>query len=214
MIQMSISTKPLFISFEGIDGCGKTTQVKMLMERLSKHQIESCLVREPGGTKISEEIRKILLKNRDDKMSSRTEALLMTASRAQLTKDIIIPQLDSGKWVVADRFKDSTLAYQGGGRGIDLNILLKLNHFATYEKDPDITFFIDLTPDECNKRRRKLNLDRIENDGITFQTNVREQYLKLSNMFSKRFITIDGKNSFDELHRIIWAEINHRKNLI
>lgn len=211
---MSISTKPLFISFEGIDGCGKTTQVKMLMERLSKHQIESCLVREPGGTKISEEIRKILLKNRDDKMSSRTEALLMTASRAQLTKDIIIPQLDSGKWVVADRFKDSTLAYQGGGRGIDLNILLKLNHFATYEKDPDITFFIDLTPDECNKRRRKLNLDRIENDGITFQTNVREQYLKLSNMFSKRFITIDGKNSFDELHRIIWAEINHRKNLI
>ena len=211
---MSISTKPLFISFEGIDGCGKTTQVKMLMERLSKHQIESCLVREPGGTKISEEIRKILLKNRDDKMSSRTEALLMTASRAQLTKDIIIPQLDSGKWVVADRFKDSTLAYQGGGRGIDLNILLKLNHFATYEKDPDITFFIDLTADECNKRRTKLNLDRIENDGITFQTNVREQYLKLSNMFSKRFITIDGKNSFDELHRIIWAEINHRKNLI
>ena len=211
---MSISTKPLFISFEGIDGCGKTTQVKMLMERLSKHQIESCLVREPGGTKISEEIRKILLKNRNDKMSSRTEALLMTASRAQLTKDIIIPQLDSGKWVVADRFKDSTLAYQGGGRGIDLNILLKLNHFATYEKDPDITFFIDLTADECNKRRTKLNLDRIENDGITFQTNVREQYLKLSNMFSKRFITIDGKNSFDELHRIIWAEINHRKNLI
>ncbi len=214
MIQMSISTKPLFISFEGIDGCGKTTQVKMLMERLSKHQIESCLVREPGGTKISEEIRKILLKNRDDKMSSRTEALLMTASRAQLTKDIIIPQLDSGKWVVADRFKDSTLAYQGGGRGIDLNILLKLNHFATYEKDPDITFFIDLTADECNKRRTKLNLDRIENDGITFQTNVREQYLKLSNMFSERFVIIDGKNSFDELHRIIWAEINHRKNLI
>tara|TARA_A100001037_G_C15129841_1_gene628128 strand:- start:1541 stop:2176 length:636 start_codon:yes stop_codon:yes gene_type:complete len=211
---MSISTKPLFISFEGIDGCGKTTQVKMLMERLSKHQIESCLVREPGGTKISEEIRKILLKNRDDKMSSRTEALLMTASRAQLTKDIIIPQLDSGKWVVADRFKDSTLAYQGGGRGIDLNILLKLNHFATYEKDPDITFFIDLTADECNKRRTKLNLDRIENDGITFQTNVREQYLKLSNMFSERFVIIDGKNSFDELHRIIWAEINHRKNLI
>ena len=211
---MSISTKPLFISFEGIDGCGKTTQVKMLMERLSKHQIESCLVREPGGTKISEEIRKILLKNRDDKMSSRTEALLMTASRAQLTKDIIIPQLDSGKWVVADRFKVSTLAYQGGGRGIDLNILLKLNHFATYEKDPDITFFIDLTADECNKRRTKLNLDRIENDGITFQTNVREQYLKLSNMFSERFVIIDGKNSFDELHRIIWAEINHRKNLI
>ena len=105
-------------------------------------------------------------------------------------------------------------AYQGGGRGIDLNILLKLNHFATYEKDPDITFFIDLTADECNKRRTKLNLDRIENDGITFQTNVREQYLKLSNMFSKRFITIDGNNSFDELHRIIWAEINHRKNLI
>ena len=206
--------KGKFIVIEGIDGCGKTTQVKMLMERLSKHQIESCLVREPGGTKISEEIRKILLKNRDDKMSSRTEALLMTASRAQLTKDIIIPQLDSGKWVVADRFKDSTLAYQGGGRGIDLNILLKLNHFATYEKDPDITFFIDLTADECNKRRTKLNLDRIENDGITFQTNVREQYLKLSNMFSERFVIIDGKNSFDELHRIIWAEINHRKNLI
>ena len=209
---MSISNNPLFITFEGIDGCGKSTQVKMLMDRFEKESIESLLVREPGGTQISEEIRDVLLKNRYDKMSERTEALLMTASRSQLTKDVIIPNLKSGKIVVADRFKDSTLAYQGGGRGLDLKYLIQLNEFATYDLDPDITFFIDVTADEGNRRRNSGISDRIEKAGIDFQHIVREQYIKLAHMYDQRFVTIDGTLSPENIHKTIWTTIQDRKN--
>jgi len=169
MTQMSISNKSLFISFEGIDGCGKSTQVKMLMNRFELDGIDSLLVREPGGTQISEEIREVLLKNRNENMAERTEALLMTASRAQLTHDVIIPSLDSGLIVIADRFKDSTLAYQGGGRGLDINYLLQLNDFATFELDPDITFFIDVTADEGHRRL---------NSNILIELKVPEKYFR------------------------------------
>lgn len=209
MTQMSISNKSLFISFEGIDGCGKSTQVKMLMNRFEFDGIDSLLVREPGGTQISEEIREVLLKNRNENMAERTEALLMTASRAQLTHDVIIPSLDSGLIVIADRFKDSTLAYQGGGRGLDINYLLQLNDFATFELDPDITFFIDVTADEGHRRLNSKNPDRIEGAGKIFQEKVREQYLKLARIYSDRFIVLDGKKTPEEIHQIIWLEINN-----
>ena len=205
---MSISNKSLFISFEGIDGCGKSTQVKMLMNRFEFDGIDSLLVREPGGTQISEEIREVLLKNRNENMAERTEALLMTASRAQLTHDVIIPSLDSGLIVIADRFKDSTLAYQGGGRGLDINYLLQLNDFATFELDPDITFFIDVTTDEGHRRLNSKNPDRIEGAGKIFQEKVREQYLKLARIYSDRFIVLDGEKTVEEIHQIIWLEIN------
>ena len=208
MTQMSISNKSLFISFEGIDGCGKSTQVKMLMNRFESDGIDSLLVREPGGTQISEEIREVLLKNRNENMAERTEALLMTASRAQLTHDVIIPSLDSGLIVIADRFKDSTLAYQGGGRGLDINYLLQLNDFATFELDPDITFFIDVTADEGHRRLNSKNPDRIEGAGKIFQEKVREQYLKLARIYSDRFIVLDGEKTPEEIHQIIWLEIN------
>ena len=208
MTQMSISNKSLFISFEGIDGCGKSTQVKMLMNRFELDGIDSLLVREPGGTQISEEIREVLLKNRNENMAERTEALLMTASRAQLTHDVIIPSLDSGLIVIADRFKDSTLAYQGGGRGLDINYLLQLNDFATFELDPDITFFIDVTADEGHRRLNSKDPDRIEGAGKIFQEKVREQYLKLARIYSDRFIVLDGEKTPEEIHQIIWLEIN------
>ena len=207
MTQMSISNKSLFISFEGIDGCGKSTQVKMLMNRFELDGIDSLLVREPGGTQISEEIREVLLKNRNENMAERTEALLMTASRAQLTHDVIIPSLDSGLIVIADRFKDSTLAYQGGGRGLDINYLLQLNDFATFELDPDITFFIDVTADEGHKRLNSKHSDRIEGAGKIFQEKVREQYLKLAHIYFDRFIVLDGAMTPEEIHQIIWLEI-------
>lgn len=207
MTQMSISNKSLFISFEGIDGCGKSTQVKMLMNRFESDGIDSLLVREPGGTLISEEIREVLLKNRNENMAERTEALLMTASRAQLTHDVIIPSLDSGLIVIADRFKDSTLAYQGGGRGLDINYLLQLNDFATFELDPDITFFIDVTADEGHRRLNSKNPDRIEGAGKIFQEKVREQYLKLARIYSDRFIVLDGEKTPEEIHQIIRLEI-------
>ena len=141
---MSTSKRGIFVSFEGIDGCGKSTQVKILMDRFIEEGSKCVLVREPGGTKISEDIRDILLSNRNLDLTSRTEALLMTASRAQLTNQKILPALNSGKCVIADRFSDSTLAYQGGGRGLDLDYLISLNDFATNGAIPDITFNLDI----------------------------------------------------------------------
>jgi len=209
---MSTSNKPLFISFEGIDGCGKSTQVKILLERLDQEGIDSTLVREPGGTHISEEIREVLLTNRDDTMADRTETLLMTASRAQLTHDIIIPSQEKGKFVIADRFADSTLAYQGGGRGLNLDWLIKLNEFATFGVRPDLTFFIDVTAVVGARRRSTVHPDRLENVGHDFQEKVRNQYLKLVKLFPDRFITLDGMESPDVIHNRIWSEINKRMN--
>ncbi len=209
---MSTSNKPLFISFEGIDGCGKSTQVKILLERLDQAGIDSTLVREPGGTHISEEIREVLLTNRDDTMADRTETLLMTASRAQLTHDIIIPSQEKGKFVFADRFADSTLAYQGGGRGLNLDWLIKLNEFATFGVRPDLTFFIDVTAVVGARRRSTVHPDRLENVGHDFQEKVRNQYLKLVKLFPDRFITLDGMESPDVIHTRIWSEINKRMN--
>ena len=187
-----------------------TARLVTNLHYLSSNQFETLLVREPGGSKICEEIRNVLLKNRNDVMSDRTEALLMTASRAQLTKDIIVPNLELGKIVVADRYKDSTLAYQGGGRGLDLDYLIKLNNFATVDLDPDLTFFIDVTAEEGQRRRRSGNQDRIEKAGINFQEKVREQYLSLCHMFSHRFVKIDGNLSPDAIEEIIWNHFKER----
>ena len=203
---MSTSKRGTFISFEGIDGCGKSTQVKMLLEKLNKEGIDCSLVREPGGTQVSEEIRSVLLKNREENMSSRAEALLMTASRAQLTKEKIKPELDMGVCVIADRYKDSTLAYQGGGRGIDIDYLLELNNFATYDLDPDITILIDISSIEAQNRANINNPDRIENAGLEFQEQVRNLYLQLADRFPLRFLKIDGRESIEVIHSTIWEK--------
>jgi len=206
-MKMSTSNKGIFISFEGIDGCGKSTQVKLLIDRMYKDGIDSILVREPGGIELSEDIRTILLNNRNSTMSSRTEALLMTASRAQLTKRKIIPALENGTCVIADRFKDSTLAYQGGGRGLNINSLINLNNFATYELDPAITIFLDVSVEVALQRSNKSNPDRIESEGINFQNNVRNCYLTLANKFPNRITKINGANSIEVIHRTIWGKI-------
>ena len=151
---MSIS-KGKLITFEGIDGSGKSTQAKRLVDYLNKSKETAIFVREPGGTTISEEIRDILLNRHLEDINDRTEALLMTGSRSQLTHEIIIPNLNKGLHVIADRYSDSTLAYQGGGRQIDLDWLIDLNKFATYNLDPNITFFIDLIPEEAFNRKNK-----------------------------------------------------------
>ena len=205
-MKMSTSKRGAFISFEGIDGWGKSTQVKMLLEKLNKEGIDCSLVREPGGTQVSEEIRSVLLKNRKENMSSRAEALLMTASRAQLTKEKIKPELDMGVCVIADRYKDSTLAYQGGGRGIDIDYLLELNNFATYDLDPDITILIDISSIEAQNRANINNPDRIENAGLEFQEQVRNLYLELADRFPLRFLKIDGRESIEVIHSTIWEK--------
>ena len=200
---MSTLNKSKFITFEGIDGCGKSTQVKMLVEKLEQFGKDVITIREPGGTRISESIRDILLYRDTHELGERTEALLMTASRAQLTKEIILPALKNGKWVIADRYADSTLAYQGGGRKVDNEWLEKLNQFATYETIPDLTFFLDILPDE-GARRQKTKLDRIEQAGIEFQSNVRDRYLNLAKKYSNRIIVINGQDSIDTIHKNIW----------
>ena len=206
MTKMSTSNKGLFISFEGIDGCGKSTQAQLLMDKLDKDGVIAMLVREPGGSTISEEIRKILLKTRSDTMSARAEALLMTASRAQLTKDTILPALEEGTCVIADRYKDSTLAYQGGGRCLDVDYLIQLNIFATYSLEPDLTFYIDISSEEGLKRSGTLNPDRIESAGLKFQEKVLGQYLKLVQRYFIRFVIIDGSDSIEGIHGTIWEK--------
>ena len=214
MIQMFTSKTGVFISFEGIDGCGKSTQVDLLINKLKDIGKNPVLVREPGGTGISEEIRDTLLKTQNSLMSSRTEALLMTASRAQLTKEIIIPELANNRYIIADRFKDSTLAYQSGGRGLNLEFLIKLNNFATYDIDPDLTFFIDIDPVSAEQRIKSNSLDRIESAGIKFQTKVRESYLKIAKLFPARFHIIDGMDTIQNIHNSIWDILINYKNEI
>ena len=213
MIKIYILNKNYFITFEGIDGSGKSTQANLLIDRLSSLKIENLFLREPGGTTISEEIRTVLLNNRKDEMSSRTEALLMCASRAQLTKDIIIPEMKAGKWIIADRFADSTLAYQGGGRGIDLDWLIGLNEFATYGIEPDLTFYIDIDPEVGFQRRKDLASDRIENAGVEFQRDIRKKYLEIVNNFSDRIVKVDGNLSVEDISKFIWNIIIDRTSV-
>ena len=209
MTLMFTSDKARFISFEGIDGSGKSTQAKLLLDRLIKNGKQGILVREPGGTPISEEIRQVLLTKVNRQMVARTEALLMTASRSQLTKEVILPNLEQNRWIIADRYADSTLAYQGGGRELNLDWLLDLNKFATYELEPNVTFFIDILPKEA-LRRKKYTEDRIEAEGIAFQKQVRQTYLELAKQFSDRIIVIDGHMSKEKIQNNIWDEIKRR----
>ena len=207
---MSSSNNAKFITFEGIDGCGKSTQARLLLEYMNKSGGESILVREPGGTNISESIREILLHSSSGQMGDRTESLLMTASRAQLTQDVIIPNMDQGKFVIADRYSDSTLAYQGGGRNLDIEWLIELNNYATFTLLPDITFFVDIRTEEA-LRRLDNNKDRIEGEGIEFQTRVRKTYHELADRFNDRYVILDGYGEKGDIHRMVLNEMKRRK---
>jgi len=207
---MSSSNNSRFITFEGIDGCGKSTQAKLLLEYMNKSVVETILVREPGGTNISESIREILLHSSSGKMGDRTESLLMTASRAQLTQDVIIPNMEQGKFVIADRYSDSTLAYQGGGRNLDIEWLIELNNYATFTLLPDITFFVDIRSEEA-LRRLDSNKDRIEGEGIEFQARVRKTYHELAERFNDRYVILDGYGEIDDIHQKVLNEMIRRK---
>ncbi|HIA85805.1 MAG TPA: dTMP kinase [Candidatus Marinimicrobia bacterium] len=197
----------LFISFEGIDGCGKSTQADLLRSYLESKGEQVELLREPGGTALSEQIREILLNPNNDKMDPSTESILLSASRAQLTREIIIPALERGNVVICDRYADSTLAYQGYGRGINLEWLEKLNAFATAGLKPDITLLVDLPVDEAFNRMQSKSFDRIEMEGIEFLDKVRSGYLELTDRFSKRYFMIDGMETIEEMSKKIINKI-------
>ncbi|PIQ08388.1 MAG: dTMP kinase [Ignavibacteriales bacterium CG18_big_fil_WC_8_21_14_2_50_31_20] len=195
----------MFITFEGLDFCGKSTQVKLLKEKLVQLEKKVILIREPGGTQISEKVRDILLDKKNCEMHIEAELLLFSASRAQLVREKIIPLLKEGYFVISDRFHDSSIAYQGYGRGINLNSVKTIQEFAIGSAIPNITFFLDLPLDEIAKRRQKYgadNLDRIELSENDFYNRVRDGYIEISKN-EKRFITIDGTKSIEEIHNQI-----------
>ena len=199
-----------FITFEGIDGCGKSTQARLLLEHMNNSDMETILVREPGGTNISESIREILLHSGSTQMGDRTESLLMTASRAQLTQEVIGPNMDQGKFLIAERYSDSTVAYQGGGRNLEIEWLIKLNNYATFTLLPDITFFVDIRLEEA-LRRLDNNKDRIEGEGIEFQTRVRKTYHELAERFNDRYVILDGYGEKGDIHQKVLNEMRRRK---
>ena len=200
----------MFITFEGLDFCGKSTQVKLLEKYFLEKNKEVILIREPGGTNISEKIRNILLDKKNKEMSIETELILFAASRSQLVGEVIIPALEKNKIVISDRFHDSSIAYQAFGRGIELNFVEELQRFVIGKAMPDITFFIDTPIDEIIKRKanvKKIDLDRIERSTIDFYEKVREGYLYLSKK-EKRFCNINGLLSIEEIHKQILSKIN------
>ena len=200
----------MFITFEGLDFCGKSTQVEKIKEKLESHGKKVILIREPGGTQISEKVRDILLDKKNSEMKIEAELLLFSASRAQLVREKIIPLMREGFYVISDRFHDSSIAYQGYGRGINLDSVKAIQSFAIGEAIPDITFFIDLPLSEIDKRREKFgatNLDRIELSENGFYNKVRNGYLEMSRS-EPRFKVIDGTKSIDEIHEKIIYELN------
>ena len=200
--------KGMFITFEGIDGCGKTTQAELLESRLKQDRINIVLVREPGGTVISEQIRSIILDKNHNEMDPITETILLAASRAQLTEEIIIPNVESGNIVISDRYTDSTLAYQGFGRRLDITWLKNINKFATKDTDPDITILVDISVEAAISRMEGKSFDRMEIEGIEFLKRVRKGYLQLAQDYSDRFIVVDGMKSIHEIQTKIWKSIS------
>lgn len=199
----------MFITFEGIDFCGKSTQVNLLKKYLEDKNKDVKLIREPGGTDISEKIREILLDKSHEKMFIETEVLLFSASRAQLVREVIQPYLKENIYVISDRFHDSTIAYQGFGRSIPLDFIRKINEFAIGGAIPDLTFIIDISIEESGRRKSQVKkelLDRIELSEINFYKKVRDGYLYLAGT-EKRFKILDGMLSIKEIHEQIINEI-------
>ena len=183
----------LFVTFEGIDGCGKTTQVTALRDSLEAKGARVIVIREPGATFIGEKIRSILLDNANSGMSSETEVLLYEAARAQIVSEVIRPALLAGKVVICDRFYDSSVAYQGYARGLPLESIDSLNQFATGGLEPDLTFLLDL-PAEAALERMNVRVgshDRLEIEGLGFMEKVRAGYLELAGKHA-RIIKLDA----------------------
>ncbi|QNU67177.1 dTMP kinase [Ruminiclostridium herbifermentans] len=189
-----------FITFEGTDGSGKTTQIKLLEEYLKNKGYEVVLSREPGGTKVSELIRDLILDPANTEIDPLTEMILYAASRAQHIAQIIKPSIEAGKIVICDRFVDSSYAYQGFGRGIDLRLIADVNRVAIDGISPDITFFLDIDPETAIKRRiNATGADRIEQEKLDFHKRVYEGYKKMSLLFPDRIMTIDAEKPMDEI---------------
>jgi len=206
-----MAKKGKFITFEGGEGCGKSTHIERLAARLRGDAYPVLIVREPGGTEVGEQIRHILQYSKQSvAMVAETELLLFSASRAQLVREIILPALGKGSVVLCDRFLDSTTVYQGVGRRIDAQAIAAINAFATDACRPDLTMVIDLDPRTGLERARGRELfDRMESQSLEFYERVRQGYLDLAKREPKRVKVVDGAQDVEAVGRQIWDLVKH-----
>ncbi len=202
----------LFITFEGPEGSGKTTQARLLAEWLREQGHDVVLTREPGGTAIGDQIRVVLHDSGNTEMAPRTEILLYSASRAQHATEKIRPALAAGKIVISDRYADSTFAYQGYGRGVELSMLRTITCIATDGLQPDLTIYIDITPEE-GLRRRKVGggeWNRLDAEPLHFHRRVRSGYLELACLAPHRWACIDGAGPVEEVQAAVRSVVKAR----
>lgn len=188
--------KGLFITFEGVDGCGKSTQLRFLGEYLSQEGYDVVFTREPGGCALAEKIRELLLDVGNSEMDEKTEALLYAAARAQHVAQVIRPALEMGKIVLCDRFIDSSLAYQGVGRGLGIKNIMEINRFAIGGIMPDKTFFLDYPPELAFERMSKKRVhDRLEQEEMQFHQLLYSGFVELTGLYPERVIRVDANGN-------------------
>ncbi|MCR4608436.1 MAG: dTMP kinase [Eubacterium sp.] len=199
----------IFISMEGPDGSGKSTQIELLKKYFEDKGIECVITREPGGTRISEAVRGIILNKDYTEMDYMTELLLYASARAQLVSEVILPALEEGKCVISDRFVDSSAVYQGIARGLGVETVYEINKYATRNRFPDKTFLLDL-PAEVGIARKKdqKDLDRMELEKLSFHEKVAQGYREMADRDSERIVRIDATKSVEEIHEIIISEVS------
>ncbi len=195
-----------FIALEGIDGSGKSTQAERLAAALTERGVAVTATREPGGTPLGERVRALLLEGEPGRMSPVAEVHLFAAARAQLVHEVIRPALEDGRWVVSDRFLDSSLAYQGLARGLGLDVVLDANRSAVEDCLPDLTLVIDMAPSATAGRRRD-RPDRIEAEGETFLERVAEGYREVAARFPDRVVLVSGEGGIDDVHARVMATV-------
>jgi dTMP kinase len=195
--------KGSLITFEGIDGSGKSTQINMLENEFNKLGVNYVTFREPGGTELSEKIREIILDKKHIELISTAECLLFAAARAQLTAEQIKPAINRGEFVFCDRYTDSTIAYQGYGRGLDIEKLEEINNIATDGLNPEITFILDINPNIARLRMETDSLDRMENSGDDFFKRIREGYHQIKDQNPNRCVEINADQSKECVFRDI-----------
>ncbi|MEE8598485.1 MAG: dTMP kinase [Dehalococcoidales bacterium] len=198
----------LFITFEGGEGCGKSVQAGALYRRLSELAIPAVLTHEPGVTSLGKKLGRWLKWAEGTDISPLTELLLFNASRAELVTKLIKPNLENGKVVICDRYADSTTAYQGYGRGLDLEVVKAINSAATQELKPELTVLLDMSVEEGLARKGTERLDRFESEDITFHQKIREGYLKLAGDEPERWLVVDATQSKKIIEEIIWQRVS------